>query len=61
MAQHEATHKPRFPQSFHLDEEGNSLVEETMQRGGYGRREKSRMFRDAVKQLNMKLKQEVTA
>ena len=58
MAQCKAT-KPRFPQSFHMDEEGNSLVEETMVLGKYEK--KSDMFRESVKLMNMKLKQEVTA
>lgn len=55
----EACHKPRFPQSFHLDEEGNSLVTETMRLGNY--RNKSDLFRDAVKCLNKNLSHEVTA
>lgn len=58
MAQSQAT-KPRYPQSFHMDEEGNLLVLETMVLGGY--KEKSALFRDAVKQLNKSLKQEATA
>jgi len=58
MAQTQAT-KPRFPQSFHMDEAGNELVNETMCLGGY--REKSALFRDAVKKLNKSLKEEVTA
>jgi len=55
MAQSQATSKPRYPQSFHLDEDGNQLVIETMRLGGY--KEKSALYRDAVKQLNMKLKE----
>ena len=55
MAQSPATSKPRYPQSFHLDEDGNQLVIETMRLGGY--KEKSALYRDAVKQLNMKLKE----
>jgi len=54
MAQSPAI-KPRFPQSFHLDEDGNRMVLETMRLGGY--KEKSALYRDAVKQLNMKLKE----
>jgi hypothetical protein len=59
MAQSQATSKPRYPQSFHMDEDGNRLVIETIRLGGYS--EKSAMFRDAVKQLNKSLKQEATA
>jgi len=58
MAQSQATSKPRYPQSFHLDEDGNQLVIETMRLGGY--KEKSALYRDAVKQLNKSLKQETT-
>lgn len=49
----ETSHKQRFPQSFHLDEAGNMLVIETMRAGNY--RNKSDMFRDAVKCLNRNL------
>jgi len=55
----ESYHKPRYPQSFHLDEDGNSLVIETMRLGNY--RNKSDLFRDAVKCLNKNLSHEVTA
>jgi hypothetical protein len=65
MAKEYAINKPRYPQSFHLDEEGNELVEENMRLGGYGipgtKKTKSDMFRDAVKELNTKLKQEAIA
>ena len=55
----EANHKPRFPQSFHLDEEGNALVIETMTIGNY--QSKSDLFRDAVKCLNKSLAKGATA
>ena len=55
----ESYHKPRYPQSFHLDEDGNSLVIETMRLGNY--RNKSDLFRDAVKCLNKNLSHEITA
>ena len=58
MAQLKAITKPRYPQSFHMDAEGNDLVIETMRLGGY--EEKSAMFRDAVLTLNTKLKTEAT-
>jgi hypothetical protein len=59
MAEVQATSKSRYPQSFHMDEAGNDLVLETMRLGGY--REKSALFRDAVKKLNKTLKTGVKA
>lgn len=57
MATETAMHA-RFPQSFHMDENGNRLVIETMHLGGY--RTKTDLFKAAVQELNTKLKKEAT-
>lgn len=55
MATATATSQARYPHSFHVDADGNTLVVETMRIGAY--KSKSDMLRDAVKKLNAELKE----